>query len=120
LVAHPFAGSRSDALRDPAWVRLQHIENAENGIVSELTVYVAMDEPVKFSVLKLRNVSGRARAISVTGFWEWVLGEQRPKSLLHVQTEVDQQTGALLARNFIIPIFLKWWLLRMWAIRREP
>jgi cyclic beta-1,2-glucan synthetase len=75
-------------------------EHAENGIVSELTVYVAMDEPVKFSVLKLRNVSGRARAISVTGFWEWVLGEQRPKSLLHVQTEVDQQTGALLARNF--------------------
>src|ERR1700722_14468112 len=75
-------------------------EHTENGIVSELTVYVAMDEPVKFSVLKLRNVSGRARRISVTGFWEWVLGEQRPKSLLHVQTEVDQETGALLARNF--------------------
>jgi cyclic beta-1,2-glucan synthetase len=75
-------------------------EHAENGIISELTIYVAMDAPVKFSVLKLRNVSGRPRRISVTGYWEWVLGDQRQKNLLHVQTEVDRETGALLARNF--------------------
>ena len=75
-------------------------EHAENGIISELTVYVAMDAPIKFAVLKLRNLSGRPRRISVTGYVEWVLGEQRPKNLLHVQTEVDHQTGALLARNF--------------------
>ncbi len=75
-------------------------EHAENGLLSELTVYVAMDAPVKFSVLKLRNASGRPRRISITGFWEWVLGEQRQKNLLHVQTEVDHKTGALLARNF--------------------
>jgi cyclic beta-1,2-glucan synthetase len=75
-------------------------EHAENGILSELTVYVAIDRPVKFSILKLRNISGRPRRMSVTGYWEWVLGEQRPKSFLHVQTEVDHQTGALLARNY--------------------
>jgi cyclic beta-1,2-glucan synthetase len=75
-------------------------EHAENGIVSELTVYVAMDAPVKFSVLKLRNVSGRFRRISVTGYWEWVLGDQRPKNLLHVRTEVDHKSRALLVRNF--------------------
>ncbi len=74
-------------------------EHTENGIVSELTVYVAMDAPVKFAVLKLRNISGRARSLSVTGYWEWVLGELRQKNLLHVQTEVDLKTGALLARN---------------------
>ena len=74
-------------------------EHTENGIASELTVYVAMDAPVKFAVLKLRNVSGRPRRLSVTGYWEWVLGELRHKSLLHVQTEVDPKTGALLARN---------------------
>jgi cellobiose phosphorylase len=54
---------------------------------------------VKFAVLKLRNVSGRPRRLSVTGYWEWVLGDLRHKSLLHVQTEVDPKTGALLARN---------------------
>ena len=75
-------------------------EHTENGIASELWVYVAMDAPVKFAVLKLRNVSGRPRRLSVTGYWEWVLGDLRHKTLLHVQTEVDLKTGALLARNF--------------------
>src|SRR6185295_3183544 len=74
-------------------------EHTENGIVSELWVYVAMDAPVKFTVLKLRNLSGRARRLSVTSYWEWVLGDLRQKSLMHVQTEVDLKTGALLARN---------------------
>jgi cyclic beta-1,2-glucan synthetase len=75
-------------------------EHAEDGIISELTVYVAMDAPVKLSALKLRNVSGRSRRISITGYAEWVLGDQRQRNLLHVQTEVDFRTGALLARNF--------------------
>jgi cellobiose phosphorylase len=75
-------------------------EHTEYGITSELWVYVAMDAPVKFSVLKLRNVSGRPRRLSVTGYMEWVLGDLRHKSLLHVQTEVDLRTGALLAINY--------------------
>jgi len=75
-------------------------EHTEHGIAAELWVYVAMDAPVKFTVLKLRNVSGRPRRVSVTGYWEWVLGDLRQKSLLHVQTEVDLKTGALLARNY--------------------
>ncbi|MDI1250793.1 MAG: glucoamylase family protein, partial [Lacunisphaera sp.] len=74
-------------------------EHTESGIVSELWVYVAMDAPVKFTILKVRNLSGRPRRISVTGYWEWVLGDLRQKNLLHVQTEVDPKTGALLARN---------------------
>ncbi|MDD5090422.1 MAG: glucoamylase family protein [Candidatus Wallbacteria bacterium] len=75
-------------------------EHTENGIVSELWVYVSMDAPVKFTVLKLRNISGRQRRISATGYCEWVLGDLRHKNLLHVQTEVDHRTGALLARNY--------------------
>lgn len=74
-------------------------EHLGNGIASELTVYVALDAPVKFAVLKVRNLSGRPRRMSATGYWEWVLGELRQKSLLHLQTEMDPQTGALLARN---------------------
>jgi len=75
-------------------------EHTEHGIASELWVYVAMDAPVKFSVLKLRNVSGRPRRMSVTNYCEWVLGDLRQKNLLHVQTEVDPKTGVLLARNY--------------------
>lgn len=83
-------------------------EHAENGIVSELTVCVAIDAPVKIAALKLRNVSGRPRRISVTGYWEWVLGDLRQTNLLHVQTEVDPGTGALLARNFYNTDFCEW------------
>ncbi len=74
-------------------------EHTENGIASELWIYVAMDAPVKFAVLKLRNVSGRPRRLSATGYYEWVLGDLRQKNLLHVQTELDVKTGALLACN---------------------
>ena len=74
-------------------------EHTEHGIASELWVYVAIDAPVKFSVLKLRNLSGRARRVSVTGYWEWVLGDTRHKCALHIQTEVDLKSGALIAQN---------------------
>jgi cellobiose phosphorylase len=74
-------------------------EHEEDGIVSELTVYVALDAPVKFSVLRIRNASGRPRRLSATGYVEWVLGDLRPKTAMHVVTEVDAKTGALLARN---------------------
>lgn len=75
-------------------------EHTENGIVSELWIYVAIDAPVKLAVFKMRNISGQPRRISLTGYWEWVLGDLRQKTLLNVQTEVDLKTGALLARNF--------------------
>jgi cellobiose phosphorylase len=60
---------------------------------------VAFDEPIKFSVLKVRNKSGRLRRLSATGYIEWVLGELRPKSMMHVITEMDSDSGALFAGN---------------------
>ena len=74
-------------------------EHAEDGISSELTVFVALDAAVKFSVLKVRNDSGRARRLSATGYVEWVLGDLRPKSAMHVITEIDPASGAFYARN---------------------
>ena len=83
-------------------------ETTENGIASELTLYVAMDMPVKFFALKLHNGSGRSRRLTVTCYLEWVLAEQRAKSLMHVVTEVDPKTAALLARNPYSPEFPGW------------
>ena len=74
-------------------------EHNESGLHSSLTVYVALDASVKFSVLKLRNDSGRPRQLSVTGYVEWVLGDLRPKTTMHVITDLDLVSGALLARN---------------------
>ena len=74
-------------------------ETSVGGIRSELNVYVAIDAPVKFMVLKLVNISGRPRKVSATGYVEWVLGDLRSKTAMHVCTEVDAGSGALLARN---------------------
>ncbi len=80
-------------------------EHVSHGIRSELWVYVATDAAVKFSVLKLRNLSGRARKLSATGYVEWVLGDLPAKSAMHVTTEIDPKTGALHARNPYNPEF---------------
>jgi cellobiose phosphorylase len=74
-------------------------EHTYDGVASELTVYVAIDASVKFAVLKLRNGSGRARRLSVTGYVEWVLGDERTKTRMHVSTAIDAGSGALFARN---------------------
>ena len=80
-------------------------EYVEEGIATEMCVYVATDAPVKFVRLKITNRSGRRRKLSVTGCWEWVLGDLRSKTLLHVVTEVDAHSGALFARNTYNPEF---------------
>ncbi len=72
-------------------------EHTEDGIRSELWVYVALDAAVKFSVLRMRNLSDRPRRLSATGYVEWVLGDLRSKSAMHVNTEVDPYSGALYA-----------------------
>ncbi|MEK7735774.1 MAG: glucoamylase family protein, partial [Nitrospirota bacterium] len=74
-------------------------EHTERGIRSEMWVYVALDASVKFTVIKVRNESGRRRRLSATGYAEWVLGDLRPKSAMHIVTEVDPNSGALFARN---------------------
>lgn len=74
-------------------------EHTQDGLVSELTVYVALDAAVKYSVLRIRNESGKSRQLSVTGYVEWVLGDLRPKSVMHIHTEIDPVSKALLARN---------------------
>ncbi|MGD8631843.1 MAG: cyclic beta 1-2 glucan synthetase, partial [Gammaproteobacteria bacterium] len=45
------------------------------------------------------NHSGRPRQLSLTGYWELVLGEWRHANLMHIVTEADPHSGALFARN---------------------
>lgn len=74
-------------------------EHIEDGIASELWIYVAVEDAVKFSVLKLRNLSGRTRRLSATGYVEWVLGDLRVTSQMHIISEQDADSGVLTARN---------------------
>ena len=74
-------------------------ETRVGDISSELWVYVAIDAAVKFSVLKLRNDSAKVRRLSATGYVEWVLGDLRSKTSMHVSSEIDGKNGAFYARN---------------------
>ena len=74
-------------------------EHAEAGISTELRTFVATDAPLKFILIKVRNHSGRPRRLSVTGFFEMVLGSERSLNMPHVVSESDAASGALLARN---------------------
>ena len=48
-----------------------------HGIELDLLEYVPLDDPIKISRLKIRNISGATRRLSVTAYVEWVLGPSR-------------------------------------------
>ena len=64
-------------------------EHASHGIAAELLEYVPLADPLKISRLRLRNLSGRARRLSVTAYVEWVLGASRGAAAPIVTTRID-------------------------------
>ncbi|MBK6963569.1 MAG: cyclic beta 1-2 glucan synthetase [Bacteroidales bacterium] len=74
-------------------------EHAESGIFSEMRVFVDKEKPVKFIILKVKNRSGRERKLSATGYIEMILGDVRSKTNMHIVSEQEPETGALLFRN---------------------
>jgi cyclic beta-1,2-glucan synthetase len=74
-------------------------EHTTHGIALELRQYVPLDDPLKISRLTIENHSGRTRRLTVTAYAEWVLGTSRAAAAPFVATEIDAETGALLATN---------------------
>jgi cyclic beta-1,2-glucan synthetase len=74
-------------------------QHAVAGMEQQLSVFVAPDDPVKLAVLKLTNTTRAARRISAFGYVEWCLGPPRAGEQRFVVTEMDHDTGAVLARN---------------------
>jgi cyclic beta-1,2-glucan synthetase len=74
-------------------------ERRVHGLLQELTLFVPTEDPVKILHLKVRNPGDRPRRLSATFYAEWVLGTVRDAMAPQVVTELDPETGALLARN---------------------
>jgi cyclic beta-1,2-glucan synthetase len=74
-------------------------EHSANGIGCELLLYVPLQDPIKICRLRLHNTSHRRRKLTVTAYVEWVLGTRREASAPFIVTEIDAQSGAMLARN---------------------
>ncbi|MGA2703308.1 MAG: glucoamylase family protein [Isosphaeraceae bacterium] len=74
-------------------------ERKTHGIEHELTLLVPTNDPIKLIQLRVRNSSNEPRQLSATYFAEWTLGACRDATAMHLVTEVDPETDALLARN---------------------
>jgi cyclic beta-1,2-glucan synthetase len=74
-------------------------ETTHQGIALDLLQFVPVDESIKVSRIRIRNLSGRTRRLTVTAYVEWVLGTLRSTTAPSVATEMDTVTGAMLARN---------------------
>jgi cyclic beta-1,2-glucan synthetase len=74
-------------------------EHESHGVALELLQFVPVDDPIKISRLKITDRSGRVRRLSITGYVEWVLGASRAAAAPFVATEIDQDTGAMFAKN---------------------
>jgi cyclic beta-1,2-glucan synthetase len=84
------------------WTRFAH-EHA--GIATALTMAMAGDDPVKVSRLRVANRGGTPRRIALVAYAEWTLGVLREHTRHQVRTEVDEERGAVFARNFFDPQF---------------
>lgn len=89
-------GGRYIATHGAGYSRFEH---EADGLSLDLLLFVPTDDPIKISRLKITNHSDRTRRLSVTSYTEWVLGTSRGASAPFVTTEVDAETGALMARN---------------------
>jgi cyclic beta-1,2-glucan synthetase len=74
-------------------------EHSEDGVDSLMTVFADLEEPVKYIIIKLHNNSNRPRRISATGYMEWILGDLKARTQMHIVTELHVTSGALLAYN---------------------
>jgi cyclic beta-1,2-glucan synthetase len=74
-------------------------EQRSHGLAQELCVFVPADEPVKMIVLRVWNPGHRPRRLSATYYAEWVLGTLRDQASMNVRTQIDDDSGALLAHN---------------------
>ena len=103
LVAHAGAGTAypgqrplpdSAPRRRVPLRRMRHMASSRNSLYSWM-----LARPVKFTLLTLTNRSARHRRLSAFSYSEWRLGPPRSGEHLHVVTERDQESGAILASN---------------------
>ena len=84
-------------------------EHNSHAVEQELATFVTMGasggEPVRIQRLRLRNRSSHRRRLSVIAYAEWVLGQSREDTQMHVVTSWDADSQALLARNAYHPDF---------------
>jgi len=93
-------------IREPTPYRVRHgagytvFDHDHKGLSSSLRLGVDQTDPVKISILTLRNDGTTRRKLTLTWYLEWVLGVTREKTQYQVRTEFDEETQSMFARNY--------------------
>jgi cyclic beta-1,2-glucan synthetase len=73
--------------------------HASHGINQNLTVFAAKEDPVKLSLIKLKNPSGNTRRLSVYYYIRPVMGVADQITQQHIQVEFDKDLDSFVIRN---------------------
>ena len=93
-------------IREPTPYSIRHgsgysvFEHKHKGLATSLRLGVASEDPVKISVLTLRNESTARKKLTLTWYLEWVLGVSRDQTQHQVRTSFDENTQSMFARNY--------------------
>jgi cyclic beta-1,2-glucan synthetase len=93
-------------IREPTPYRVRHgagysvFDHTHDGLASSLRLGVDQNEPLKISVLTLRNEGKTRRKLTLTWYLEWVLGVSREQTQYQVRTSFDEGTQSMFARNY--------------------
>jgi cyclic beta-1,2-glucan synthetase len=75
-------------------------DHAHQGLASSLRIGVDQNDPVKISMLTLRNDTKARKKLTLTWYLEWVLGVTRELTQYQVRTSFDEPTQSMFARNY--------------------
>ncbi len=73
--------------------------HSSSGIDGRLTLFVSREDPVKISLVELRNTSNTRRRISMTYYIRPVLGVNGEITQQYISTGWEQNTGTILVEN---------------------
>ncbi|HHV09036.1 MAG TPA: hypothetical protein GXX75_02005 [Clostridiales bacterium] len=80
----------------------------EEGVLSSLTVFVPIDEPVKLWQLDLTNQTEHVKYFRLSYFAEWVLGTGKEHTAPYILTDYDNEHEILSAKNIYTSQFQKY------------
>ncbi len=74
-------------------------EHTSHGIKQRLTQHVPVDEPVKISILSLKNISQQKRQLTLTYYIRPVLGVSDQVTAMHIKTSAGEGSSPLMLEN---------------------
>ena len=93
-------------IREPTPYKVRHgagysvFDHTHKGLASSFRLGVDQNDPVKISVLTLRNDGSTRKKLTLTWYVEWVLGVNRELTQYQIRTTFDEATQSMFARNY--------------------